>query len=145
MAGRNWVSRGLPFHWTFEKPVHNAVTHFSCLKIWTNPFSCRLTCLNICCYTRVVCLNIQSKGRNMIQPLTKTNKMACAPSKDSDQPGHPLCAQWAAKNRSFLHADSAGSDQIDLKKPTDLDLHCLPLHMWIYSNSPDQVIWLAEN
>ena len=32
----------------------------------------------------------------------------------------------------------------DLKKPTDLDLHCLPLSMWIYSNNPDQVIWLAE-
>ena len=28
---------------------------------------------------------------------------------------------------------------------TDLDLHCLPLSMWIYSNNPDQVIWLAEN
>ena len=34
-----------------------------------------------------------------------------------------------------------------VKKPTDLDLHCLPLSMWIYSNNPDQelVIWLAEN
>ena len=32
-----------------------------------------------------------------------------------------------------------------LKKPTDLDLHCLPLSMWIYSNNLDQVIWLAEN
>ena len=31
------------------------------------------------------------------------------------------------------------------KKPTDLDLHCLPLSMWIYSNNSDQVIWLAEN
>ena len=43
----------------------------------------------------------------------KTYKMACAPSKD--QPGHPpslirskssLCAQWVAKDPSFLHADS---------------------------------------
>ena len=32
-----------------------------------------------------------------------------------------------------------------LKKPTDLDLHCLPLSMWYYSKNPDQVIWLAEN
>ena len=32
-----------------------------------------------------------------------------------------------------------------LKKPTDLDLNCLPLSMWIYSNNPDQVIWLADN
>ena len=31
------------------------------------------------------------------------------------------------------------------KKPTDLNLHCLPLSIWIYSNNPDQVIWLAEN
>ena len=28
---------------------------------------------------------------------------------------------------------------------TDLDLHCLQLSIWIYSNNPDQVIWLAEN
>ena len=32
-----------------------------------------------------------------------------------------------------------------LKKPNDLDLHYLPLSMWIYSNNLDQVIWLAEN
>ena len=52
-------------------------------------------------------------------PHDKTNKMACAPSEDSDQPGHPpnlitessLCAQWVAKNVSFLHADSENSDQ----------------------------------
>ena len=27
-----------------------------------------------------------------------------------------------------------------LKKPTDLDLHCLPLSMLIYSNNTDQAI-----
>ena len=32
-----------------------------------------------------------------------------------------------------------------LKKPTDLDLHCLQLSMWICNNNLDQVIWLAEN
>ena len=32
-----------------------------------------------------------------------------------------------------------------LKKPTDLDLHCLQLSLLLYSNNPDQVIWLAEN
>ena len=32
-----------------------------------------------------------------------------------------------------------------LKKPTDLDLHCLPLSIWIHSNNSDKVIWLAEN
>ena len=32
-----------------------------------------------------------------------------------------------------------------LKKPTDLDLHCLPFSMRIYINSLDQEIWLADN
>ena len=32
-----------------------------------------------------------------------------------------------------------------LKKPTDLDLHCLPFCMWIYINNLDQGIWLAHN
>ena len=48
----------------------------------------------------------------------ETNKMACVPSEDSDQPGHPpslikslLCAQWVAKGLSFLHADSKDYDQ----------------------------------
>ena len=31
-----------------------------------------------------------------------------------------------------------------LKKSTDLDLHCLPLSMWIYINNLDSVIWLAD-
>ena len=30
------------------------------------------------------------------------------------------------------------------KKPTDLDLHCLPFTMWNYVKNLDQVIWLAE-
>ena len=48
----------------------------------------------------------------------KTNTMACAPSKDSDQPVHPpsltrifAVPQWVAKDPSFLHADSEDSDQ----------------------------------
>ena len=48
----------------------------------------------------------------------KINKMACAPSEDSNQPGHPpsiikvsLCAHWAAKDSSFLHVDSDDSSQ----------------------------------
>ena len=32
-----------------------------------------------------------------------------------------------------------------LKKPADLDLHCLPLSMWLCINNLNQVIWLAEN
>ena len=40
----------------------------------------------------------------------KTNKMPCAPSEDSDQPGHPP-SQWVAEDPMFLHADSEDSDQ----------------------------------
>ena len=54
-----------------------------------------------------------SSGNFKYEPVhDKTYKMACAPSKDSDQPGHPLsdqsslCAQSVAKDPSFLHADS---------------------------------------
>ena len=39
----------------------------------------------------------------------KTNRMTCAPSKDSDQPGHPP-SQWVAEDPLFLHADSEDSD-----------------------------------
>ena len=42
-------------------------------------------------------------------------------------------------------ANSIDPDQLASKKPTDLDLHCLPFIMWIYINNLDQVIWLAEN
>ena len=44
--------------------------------------------------------------------------MTCAPSEDSDQPGHPpslirvfACAQWVAYDPSVLHTDSKDSDQ----------------------------------
>ena len=35
----------------------------------------------------------------------------CPPSEESDQPGHPLCVQWVAKDPSFLYSDSEDSDQ----------------------------------
>ena len=48
----------------------------------------------------------------------KHNKMACAPSEDSDEHGHPhslisflLGAQWVAENPRVRHADSEDSDQ----------------------------------
>ena len=50
------------------------------------------------------------------------------------EPGYTLPLQTVYIQISWL-----------LKKPTDLDLHCLLLSMWIFSNNPDQVIWLAEN
>ena len=49
--------------------------------------------------------------RALAQARDKTDKMACAPSEDSDQPGRlsshqsSLCTQWVAKDLSFLHAD----------------------------------------
>ena len=54
---------------------------------------------------------------NTFEPLQeKTNKMICAPSKDSDQPGPvwsecSLCALWLAKDPMFLFADSEYSDK----------------------------------
>ena len=50
------------------------------------------------------------------------------------EPGYVLPLQTVQIQISWL-----------LKKPTDLDLHCLSLSMWIYINKLDQVIWLAEN
>ena len=51
----------------------------------------------------------------------KTNKIMCAPTEDSDQPGclcmHPvwsessLCTSWVAKDSLLLHSDSKYSDQ----------------------------------
>ena len=48
----------------------------------------------------------------------KTNKMTCVPSEDSNQPVHlprltrvSLCAQWVAKDPTFLHADSEDAAQ----------------------------------
>ena len=43
-------------------------------------------------------------------PHDKTNKMTLRPAKiQSNQSS--LCAQWVAKDPSFLHADSEDSDQ----------------------------------
>ena len=50
------------------------------------------------------------------------------------EPGYTLTLQTVKIQNSWL-----------LKKPTDLDLHCLPFSIWIYINNLDQVIWLAEN
>ena len=50
----------------------------------------------------------------------KTNKMTCALSEDSDQPGHPP-SQWVAEDPMFLHADSEDwSDWVDVQ--ADLSL-----------------------
>ena len=71
-------------------------------------------------------------------PHDKTNKMACAPSEDSDQPGHPpslikvfACAQWVAKDPSFLHADGEDSDQT----------RRMPRLIWVFAGRT--VTWLV--
>ena len=63
---------------------------------------------------------------NILATTWQNQQNECAPSEDSDQPGHPpsliraqrrqiswhpLRAQWVAKAPSFLHADSEDSDQ----------------------------------
>ena len=56
------------------------------------------------------------------EPLhDKTNKMICAPSEDSNQPGHQLslirvfaCAQRVVEDPMFFHADSGDFDQTGL-------------------------------
>ena len=41
----------------------------------------------------------------------KTNKMSVRPAKTQIRSESLLCAQWVAKDPSFLHADSEDSDQ----------------------------------
>ena len=45
----------------------------------------------------------------------------------------------------FCLCKQCRSISVGLKKPTDLDLHCLLFSIWIFINKLDQVIWLAEN
>ena len=67
----------------------------------------------------------------------------CAPSEDSDQPGHPpslircpvwsessLCAQWVAKDPSFLSVDSEDSDQTGR-------MHRL---IWVFAGRTDHLV-----
>ena len=56
--------------------------------------------------------------QNIWAASCQNQRSGCAPSEDSDQPGHPpslnrvsACAQWVAKDPSYLHADSEDSDQ----------------------------------
>ena len=67
-------------------------------------------------YIKVRCQTTEQCCIAIEPPHDKTNKMACAPNEDSDQPGHPpslirdfaLRSVGIAKNPSFLHADSEG-------------------------------------
>ena len=76
-------------------------------------------------FSQIICFSLNKPNRSKScqhpshePPHDKTNKMACAPSEDSDQPGHPpsLISVFAvrlmgSKDPSFLHADSEDSDQ----------------------------------
>ena len=77
------------------------------------------------------CLSLWLLSRD-IKKRKKQNE--CAPSEDSDQPGirlvwseSSLCAQWVAKDPSFLHADSEDSDQT-ADAQADLSLHWAHSH-----------------
>ena len=64
-------------------------------------------------------------------PHDKTNKMVCAPIKDfaqSDQSS--LCAQWVARDPSFLHADSEDSDQTGW----------MPRLIWVFDRRTDHFV-----
>ena len=50
------------------------------------------------------------------------------------EPGYVLSLQKVQIQVSWL-----------LKKPTDLDLHCLSFSIWICINNLDQISWLADN
>ena len=71
-------------------------------------------------------------------PHDKTNKMICAPSDNSDQPGHPLsvlngssqCAQWVAEDPMFLHVDSEDSDQTGR----------MPRLIWVFAGCTDHFV-----
>ena len=41
----------------------------------------------------------KNNKKSSFKPLhDKTNKMACVPREDEDQPGHLLCPQWVTKD-----------------------------------------------
>ena len=66
------------------------------------------------------------KSRNFVHHIVRINPCPA-------EPGYTLLLQTVLIQIGWL-----------LKKPTDLDLHCLSFSRWIYINL-DQVIWLVEN
>ena len=55
------------------------------------------------------------------------------------------CLNYPLSCWAWIYPAFANCRSRSVKKPTDVDLHCLPLSMRIYINNLDQVIWLAEN
>ena len=52
------------------------------------------------------------------------------------------CCVQESKQQVIKVSQSVDPDQ--LKKPTDIDQHCLSVSIWTGINNPDKVIWLAE-
>ena len=86
-------------------------------KLWFNSYIVHVlgTSLQFWLYTAQ---NIPTTDCIIWATTWQNQQNECAPSEDSDQPGHPpslirffSCAQWVAKNPRFLLADSEDSDQ----------------------------------
>ena len=62
--------------------------------------------------TLTIRMNMFASLENIFEPPhDKTNKMTVRPLKTAQSDQSLLCAQWVAKNPSFLHEDSKDSDQ----------------------------------
>ena len=73
-------------------------------------------------------------------PRDKTNKVSVRPAKTQISLGirpvwseSSLCAQWVAKDPSFLHADSEDSDQTGR----------MPRLIWVFAGHTDHIIGLS--
>ena len=90
-------------------------------------------------FSRSVCHSVHSDEinscqcfwphRHMSRPMTKPTKWPMHPAKTQISQGirpvwseSSLCAQWVAKDPSFLHADSKDSDQTERMPRPDLKL-----------------------
>ena len=75
-------------------------------------------CLSVCCIYTLLCLLFLADmpgcfiyGKDLSCDMTKPTKWVCAQRRLRSAWASLLCAQWVAKNPSFLHADSEDSDQ----------------------------------
>ena len=65
-------------------------------------------------------------------PHDKTNKVTARPAKTQES---LLCAQWVAKDPSFLHADSADSDQTGR----------MPRLIWVFAERTSILLVLSRD
>ena len=88
------------------------------------------SCLYVCQHC-LVHLGDIGKNKNLLNWAAQwqNQQCGCAPSDDSDQPD--LCAQWVAKNPSFLHTDSEDSDQGRMPSWSESSLGAQP-HCWFF-------------